>query len=65
MKLTTESSESLFSYTILISGKLPHTVSEILHKFLSTEQMWCERNHLSIHPQKFQHLHQYFMKLVQ
>jgi len=30
MKLTTESSAALFSYTNLISGKLWHTLSEIL-----------------------------------
>jgi hypothetical protein len=37
---------------ILINGKFPHTVSEILQTFLCTVQQWCERTKLSIKPHK-------------
>jgi hypothetical protein len=38
---------------ILISGKYPHSVSELLQAVLSKEQQCCDRNHLSTHTQKF------------
>jgi hypothetical protein len=47
---------------ILISGKFPHTVSQLLQAVLSKEQQRCDRNQLSIHPQKFQHRDQHYMK---
>jgi hypothetical protein len=37
---------------ILINGKLPNTVSEVLHTALHTVQQWCERTNLSINPNK-------------
>jgi Reverse transcriptase (RNA-dependent DNA polymerase). len=38
--------------TILICGKFPNTVSELLQEALTTVQQWCYRNQLSINPQK-------------
>jgi hypothetical protein len=37
---------------ILISIKFPNTVSELLHKALSTLQQCCDRTQLSINAQK-------------
>jgi hypothetical protein len=37
---------------VLINGKFPHTVSEILQTALCTVQQWCERTKLSINPNK-------------
>jgi hypothetical protein len=37
---------------ILINGKFPHTVSEVLQTALHTVQQWCERTNLSINPNK-------------
>jgi hypothetical protein len=37
---------------ILINGKFPHTVSEILQTILHTVQQWCQRTNLSINPNK-------------
>jgi hypothetical protein len=37
---------------ILIIGKFPQTVSEILQTALRTVQQWCERTKLSINPDK-------------
>jgi hypothetical protein len=37
---------------ILVSGKFPYTVSELLQEVLSMVQQWCERTRLSINPQK-------------
>jgi hypothetical protein len=37
---------------ILIIGKFPHTVSEVLQTALHTVQQWCERTKLSINPNK-------------
>lgn len=36
---------------ILICGKFPNTVSELLQEALSIVQQWCYRNQLSINPQ--------------
>jgi hypothetical protein len=38
--------------TILIHGKFPNTVSELLQEALSMVQQWCDRTQLSINPQK-------------
>jgi hypothetical protein len=35
---------------ILINGKFPQTVSEVLQTALHTVQQWCERTKLSINP---------------
>jgi hypothetical protein len=35
---------------ILINGKFPHTVSEVLQTALNTVQKWCEKTNLSINP---------------
>jgi hypothetical protein len=37
---------------ILINGKFPQTVSEVLQTALRTVQQWCERTTLSINPNK-------------
>jgi hypothetical protein len=37
---------------ILINGKFPHTVSEVLQRALHIVQQWCERTNLSINPNK-------------
>jgi hypothetical protein len=37
---------------ILINGKFPQTVSEVLQTALHTVQQWCERSKLSINPNK-------------
>jgi hypothetical protein len=37
---------------ILINGKFPQTVSEVLQTALHTVQQWCERTKLSINPNK-------------
>jgi hypothetical protein len=37
---------------ILIRGKFPKTVSELLQEALSMVQQWCDRTQLSINPQK-------------
>jgi hypothetical protein len=37
---------------ILIKGKCPQTVSEVLHPALHTVQQWCKRTKLSINPNK-------------
>jgi hypothetical protein len=37
---------------ILINGKFPQTVSEVLQTALCTVQQWCERTKLSINPNK-------------
>jgi hypothetical protein len=37
---------------ILINGKCPHTVSEVLQTALCTVQKWCEKRNLSINPNK-------------
>jgi hypothetical protein len=37
---------------ILINGKFPQTVSEVLQMALCTVQQWCERTYLSINPNK-------------
>jgi hypothetical protein len=37
---------------ILINGKFPQTVSEVLQTALYTVQQWCERTKLSINPNK-------------
>jgi hypothetical protein len=37
---------------ILICGKFPNTVSELLQEALSVVQQWCDRTQLSINPQK-------------
>jgi hypothetical protein len=37
---------------ILMCGKFPNTVSELLQEALSMVQQWCERTQLSINPQK-------------
>jgi hypothetical protein len=37
---------------ILINGKFPQTVSEVLKTALCTVQQWCERTKLSINPNK-------------
>ena len=47
---------------MLIIRKFPHTISELLQEVLGMEQQWCDRNQLSIHPQKFQDLDQDFRK---
>jgi hypothetical protein len=38
--------------TILINGKFPNIVSELLQEALGTVQQWCDRTQLSINPQK-------------
>jgi hypothetical protein len=35
---------------ILINGKFPQTVSEVLQTALCTVQQWCERTKLSVNP---------------
>jgi hypothetical protein len=35
---------------ILINGKFPYTVSELLQTALCTAQKWCEKTNLSINP---------------
>ena len=47
---------------ILISGKFPITVSQVLLEVLRMEKQWCDRNQSSLHPQKFKHWDQHFMK---
>jgi hypothetical protein len=47
---------------ILISGKFPITVLQVLQEVLCMEQQWCDRNQPSIHPQKVQHQDQHFVK---
>jgi hypothetical protein len=37
---------------ILINGKFPHTVSEVLQTALHTVQQWCKRTNLPINPNK-------------
>jgi hypothetical protein len=37
---------------ILINGKFPQTVSEVLHTALGLVQHWCDRTGLSINPNK-------------
>jgi hypothetical protein len=37
---------------ILINGKFPQMVSEVLQTALHTVQQWCERTKLSINPNK-------------
>jgi hypothetical protein len=37
---------------ILINGKFPQTVSEVLQTALCTVQQWCKRTYLSINPNK-------------
>ena len=37
---------------ILINGKLPYTMSEVLQTALHTLQQWCKRTNLSINPNK-------------
>ena len=37
---------------ILVSGRLPYTVSELLQEALSTVQQWCDTTQLSTNPQK-------------
>jgi hypothetical protein len=37
---------------ILINGKFPQTVSEVLQTALYSVQQWCERTNLSINPNK-------------
>jgi hypothetical protein len=37
---------------ILINGKFPYTVSEVLQTALCTVQKWCEKTNLSINPNK-------------
>jgi hypothetical protein len=37
---------------ILINGKFPQTLSEVLQTDLHTVQQWCERTKLSINPNK-------------
>jgi hypothetical protein len=37
---------------ILINGKFPHTVSEVLQTALGTVQQWCDRTKLSINPKE-------------
>jgi hypothetical protein len=39
-------------YAILINGKFPYTVSEVLQTALCTVQKWCEKTNLSINPNK-------------
>jgi hypothetical protein len=47
---------------ILISGKFPNSVSQLLQEALSMEQQWCGKTQLSISPQKVQYLDQYLIK---
>jgi hypothetical protein len=37
---------------ILINGKFPQTVSEVLQTALHTVEQWCERTKLTINPNK-------------
>jgi hypothetical protein len=37
---------------VLIRGKLPNNISELLQEVLSMVQQWCNRTQLSINPQK-------------
>jgi hypothetical protein len=37
---------------VLICGKFPNTISELLQEALSMVQQWCDRTQLSINPQK-------------
>jgi hypothetical protein len=37
---------------ILINGKFPQTVSEVLHTVLGLVQQWCDRTGLTINPSK-------------
>jgi hypothetical protein len=37
---------------ILINGKFPQTVSDVLQTVLCTVQQWCERTKLSVNPNK-------------
>jgi hypothetical protein len=46
----------------LINGKFTHTVSKLLQVVLSMGQKRCDRNQLSIHPQKFKHQDQQGVK---
>jgi hypothetical protein len=38
--------------TILVNGKFPNTVSELLQEALNMVKQWCERTPLSINPHK-------------
>jgi hypothetical protein len=37
---------------ILINGKFPHTVSEVIQTALCTVLKWCEKTNLSVNPNK-------------
>jgi hypothetical protein len=37
---------------ILINGKFPHTVSEVLQTARGRVQQWCDRTNLSMNPKK-------------
>jgi hypothetical protein len=42
--------------TILLSGKFPKNVSQLLQEAMSMEQQWCGNTQISLPPQKVQHL---------
>jgi len=48
---------------IVIRGKLPNSVPQLLQEALSIEQQCCGTTHISIDPEKVQHLDQCLMTL--